>query len=761
MIRLGWRMTLRTGREALIRLAVTMAAVGIGVALLLNVLALYHGYTDTIGRPCWTCTGQDQFGPPPPGQTDPAPESDATPATTPADDAELWNYREDFYQGRIIERADVAVLGARAPVVPGLSRMPGAGEYVASPALAKLIATAPRAELGDRFPGTLVGTIGQRALSGPADLVIVIGHTPAELAAAPGTSRITAIQTTPKSHGTDGIYNFGFAIGAVALLLPMLILVGNATRLAAARREERYAAMRLVGATTRQIGVIASVDAVIGAVLGSAFGVGLYALLRPLTLRVSITGDRFFSSYVAPTLAGYLAVLVGVPVAAAVASLLSLRRVGISPLGVSRKTTPAPPRAWRVIPLLVGLVLFIVPLALRGTKAPNGGIAALSLILIMFGLMIGGTWLTMQASRVLARFANGPSSLLAARRMADNPRAVFRSVSGLVLAVFVGTFIAGAVPAALAAQQTPSNTALNNVLRVPLGGPTGGALPQAGAALINHLRSLPGVSVLPLYDGPPIQVTSDFAPPSTVVTCASLAQMPALGRCAPGTVAVVADVNNLLFTDNVAVLNGELPLVDRHSTRATEDPATLKVNGVLVKVDSAATLEQVRTLLTVQYRDLTVDGPDAAPQTFGEVAKVRAALYIELGQVVLLIMGATLLVAGCSLAIAMGGGMVERKRPFTLLRVSGTATNVLRRVVLLESVLPLVSATVVAAITGMAVAIPVDAALSPNGTAPAMQLPGLSYYTTMGIGLIVSLAVIVVTLPLLNRMTMPDTARFE
>jgi hypothetical protein len=31
----------------------------------------------------------------------------------------------------------------------------------------------------------------------------------------------------------------------------------------------------------------------------------------------------------------------------------------------------------------------------------------------------------------------------------------------------------------------------------------------------------------------------------------------------------------------------------------------------------------------------------------------------------------TLIVAGCSLAVAVGGGLVDRKRPFTLLRVSG------------------------------------------------------------------------------------------
>ncbi len=53
--------------------------------------------------------------------------------------------------------------------------------------------------------------------------------------------------------------------------------------------------------------------------------------------------------------------------------------------------------------------------------------------------------------------------------------------------------------------------------------------------------------------------------------------------------------------------------------------------------------------------------------------------------------------AGCSLAVSVGGGLVDRKRPFTLLRVSGTPVSVLSRVVLLEAAVPLVAATVVAA----------------------------------------------------------------
>ncbi|MEK8105468.1 FtsX-like permease family protein [Micromonospora sp. M12] len=74
-------------------------------------------------------------------------------------------------------------------------------------------------------------------------------------------------------------------LGVVAggLLFPVLIFIGTATRLSAARREQRFAAMRLVGATPRQISMVAAVEAATAAVAGTAVGFGLfYAFRDPL-----------------------------------------------------------------------------------------------------------------------------------------------------------------------------------------------------------------------------------------------------------------------------------------------------------------------------------------------------------------------------------------------------------------------------------------------------------------------------------------------
>jgi hypothetical protein len=133
MFLLGLRLVLRTGKESLARLVLIACAVAIGVALLLVVLADFHAFQTANSQRCWECA----TGAPARGVVKPAA-------------AELWNYTEDYFEGQPIKKLEVASLGAHAPVVPGITRLPGAGNYFASPALARLLKSVPRNELGAR-----------------------------------------------------------------------------------------------------------------------------------------------------------------------------------------------------------------------------------------------------------------------------------------------------------------------------------------------------------------------------------------------------------------------------------------------------------------------------------------------------------------------------------------------------------------------------------------------------------------------------------
>jgi hypothetical protein len=767
MTRLGLQLTLRSGREALVRLVITAFAVALGVAVLLGVFAEFHAFQVTSNRQSWESTGsRRQAG--------------------SASHEELWNYSESLYQGQFVETLLVAPLGPHAPVVPGIASLPPAGRFYASPALEQLLRTVPANQLGARFPGTYAGTIGQAALSNPDELVAIVGMTRDQLASLPDTITVSQITTSPASQGTTNIYRIAFGLGAIAVLFPLLILISTATRLSAARREERYAAIRLVGGTQRQIGVIASVDAVIGAFLGTLLGIGLFLIVRPFIAGLSLSGARFFPSYVTPTIWAYIGLIVLVPAAAAISSLISLRRVQISPLGVARKTTPPAPRAWRVIPLLIGIPLFLIPVLMH-SKNPqqiSGGPLFLGMLLIMVGLVVGGSWLTWQGARAMARWSRGSAGLLASRRLEDDPKRAFRSVSGLVLAVFVGTAIAIVAPALNAAQSPTSAQSLTNVLRVQY---SNSFTPKTARAVVDQLQAIPGAHVVPIYVNPGINTHGSPSPSGpngspgssggsanddSVLPCGALRALPAIGRCPAGARAAYANAFGL-FTDNPLFVYRNLPLVGPRGPAAALDPAHLTLRALLVRTNGPATLERVRTALTRidETIPMGIKGESSlalwqmgglAPETFGEVAQIRNNDDANLEHVILVLLGLTLLVAGCSLAVAVGGSLVERKRPFTLLRVSGTPESSLRRVVLLEAALPLLGAAVVAALVGAFIARPFIESLSSFSRNPIhVPYPSPIYFVTMVAGLLACLAVVLATLPLLGRITRPDAVRFE
>jgi hypothetical protein len=176
MIPLGLRLVLSGGREAITRLVILTIAVGLGVGLLLTAVAATNAVTTWNNRHAWWYTGTSSV---PPG-----------PAAGTA--ALWWHPGSDLFDGQDINRFDVAATGASSPVPPGIPRDPASGQYYASPALVALLRSTPANQLADRYPGQLAGTIGDAALPSPNSLVIIIGHTPAQLAQTPNSVRVTS-----------------------------------------------------------------------------------------------------------------------------------------------------------------------------------------------------------------------------------------------------------------------------------------------------------------------------------------------------------------------------------------------------------------------------------------------------------------------------------------------------------------------------------------------------------------------------------------
>jgi hypothetical protein len=749
MIRLGLRLTISGGREAVGRLALIAVAVAIGVALLLTTMAGINAVRTQNRRFAWLETG---FVPVQPSQF-----ANGAPV-----DLLWWQLRGDYFQGKEIARVDLAATGPHSPIPPGIPRLPGPGQYYASPAMAKLLRSTPAAELGDRIRGTQIGTIADEALASPDSLAIVVGQTADWMSQQGHARQVASISRTPPSQcGAQCAAGVGIrakgidlvlSVVAAALLFPLLIFVGSATRLSAARREQRFAAMRLVGATPRQISIISAVEAGVAAVAGVVLGFGLFFALRPTFAQLPFTGARFFLSDLALNTGDIAAVVIGIPVAAVIAARLALRRVEISPLGVTRHVTPKPPRAWRVIPLLAGIAELAYFEVAGRPSTTNGQIWGFlsGVLLVMFGLVHAGPWLTLVGARAMARRTSRPATLIAGRRLADDPKAGFRAISGLVVALFVGTVAVGVITTRVAydggsAGGPLAHSVLLDQFFVVPSSSDAAHVADATVRRVASIRGVTGVARVHMQ----LQPTPADGPPSPtgIVACTELASTPALGKCQPGAAAARVSA----FLDGTSSdRNAQARTVWPAATISAEELTLLPVTNVIVATDgSQAAVERARTVL-----ETAVPQP-FPPQTLSEQSNIRrrqTRQYQQLADVVII---ASLALAGCSIAVSVAGGLTDRRRPFSLLRLTGVSLGTLRQVVGIEGALPLLLSSVLASAVGVISAgLFVSAQMGEH-----LQLPGASYYLVVLAGLVAAGAVVASTLPLLRRVSGPETAR--
>ena len=771
MIGLGLRLCL-AGREAVTRLILIAAAVALGTGLLLVTVSGINAVRTQNARYSWLETG-----------------AQATIVHAKADPV-WWLLTADLFHGQLIGRVDVAATGPTSPVPPGIAHLPGPGQYYASPALAKLLAGTPRAQLGARYPGRLIGTIGPAALPAPDSLLIVVGHSPAQLAGVPGAVRATGIATVSPSSctGPDQCVGVGvnangvdliLSVVAVALLFPVLIFIATATRLSAATREQRFAGMRLAGATPRQISVIAAVESTAATAAGTAAGFGLFFLLREPVAAIPFTGAPFFPADLSLSLLDVLLVAIGIPAAAAVVARFALRQVLVSPLGVSRRVTPKPPGAWRIIPLLLGLADLYYYYGRRPPTTPGQIRAYLpGFVLIMAGLIVAGPWLTMLGARIMARLTRRPATLMAARRLADNPQAGFRAVSGLVLALFVTTVavaVIGAVnarPGASVTGPAVGSTLVDQFTRDQAGALSPGQAESpdavmtkltaikgvAGAALIR--AAPPGIVINPAQVGNAWQVGLGPRPGRTpsarqrifmfqgsfqasVVSCSQLARVPALGSCPAGAQAAAVPIGGII----TGTMQG---VIWPPASISAQRLGSLPIQSVAVATNgSARVIEEARSSLETAYPYVS----QAA--TLTETRAENDSLvneYQQLADVVILV---SLCIAGCTLAASVAAGLTDRKRPFSLLRLTGAPLGLLRRVVSLETAVPLL----VAAGLSVAAGFLASALFARSQLGDGLVPPGAGYWVITGAGLVASLGIIAATFPLLRRMTGAEVTR--
>jgi predicted lysophospholipase L1 biosynthesis ABC-type transport system permease subunit len=268
-----------------------------------------------------------------------------------------------------------------------------------------------------------------------------------------------------------------------------------------------------------------------------------------------------------------------------------------------------------------------------------------------------------------------------------------------------------------------------------------GQAPFTPEAVPAALTSIPGVAAIQLVRAAPR--TPDRLP--GLISCADLARTPGVGACPPG--AAVAQV----FTD----------LLDRGGEAATVWPdaglsaaalATYPLVSVVVLTDGSDTaLERARTMLEAAFPDTR------PPSTEADWRTDFARTLVQFQRLADVVIVASLVIAGCSLAVSITGGINERARPFSLLRLAGVRLAELRRVVALESAVPLLTVAALAIGAGFLAA----HLFLRSQMHYTLHAPGPAYYLIVALGLALSLGLIASTMPLLRRVTGPAAARNE
>jgi len=729
-----------------------------------------------------------------------------------------------FWRGQPLRVLDVETVGPPVRPPPGMASLPEPGEVLVSPALARALAGPRGAELAPRLHGRVIGTIGTDGLVGPDELFAVAGVPPGRIAGDlfPGFATPRPPETllvseqnggtvTSVSSGISDELRAALLVAAIGLVVPLMVLVGTATRLSAAARERRAAALRLVGATSRQVSSLGGIESALVGGLGVLAGAALFLALRaPVAAIVPVPGGVFAAEVVPPRWSMVL-IAVGVPLLTATSGLLAVRRAARRPLDVRRQAVPPTPSFARLIPLAVGLLLLIGAFANAsavlsgrwdGTVLLLGGA-----LLCLVGLAVAGPALARGGGLMLDRVGRTPAAHLAGRRLVLDPAAASRTVTGTALVVAVvgwvlaflpllatttpagqGVLAAALRPATVVAEFSPAVDATEVVAALP-GVP--GAGPVVGVRRVQLLR--PGTTP-PAEWAPDQPVDPEQFPIEAVVAdCAALSSVLRTplrgcgtsttyrlegpyappGEAQPGrytvldrdgrstelTAAVPADLPVLELPKGLALgidgfqLNGqvlftELPAVPGMGAGPRAPDA------VLVGTDGDPdTIEAVRAALG----PLRTPFP---PLTAEEATLLARSASDGFARVALIGLALVVLVGGLSLAVTTADGLRERRNAHAALAAMGAPVRILRRSVLLQTATPLVLSV------GLALAVSAAASwlylhIGATPEVPTPPLPWAGYGLVGASAIAASLLATAAALPFVRSAVHPEALRAE
>ncbi|MFI5934006.1 FtsX-like permease family protein [Actinoplanes sp. NPDC051494] len=739
---LGARMSAAGGRAGWFRLALIATGVGLGVAVLLGAATVPAAVAASNARTDSREIGYERL--PPPG-----------------DDTLLTSELETTFGTTSISGVLLEPEGSHPPLPPGVSRMPGPGQIVVSPALAELLREPGSTLLRERWDADVIGVIDTEGLSGPAEYFFYLGTDTLR----PGIdTRIREFGTLEATPDRLPMFTVLALVAMVGLLIPVMVFVAGAVRIGDQARDRRLAALRMVGADAAMTRRIAAGETLTGAVLGLLAGALLWAGGIRLATRYAIGPMSFFPADLRPVPILVAAIVIAVPAVTVLVTLTAMRGVVVEPLGVIRMSAEVRRGLWwRLIPPALGLVL-LWPLRRGLDEAPAGYekqvVGGVAFLLIGIALLL--PWLV---EAVVRRLGGGSTAWeLAVRRLQLDSGPAIRAVSGIAVSVAgviaLQGIVAGVESFQARAERGPSaryDVEISSYAELP------------DRTWTTALDATPGVrehQVLKVVRG---EHDTTFQ----IGACPVLQQLAAVGECHDGDVfAVGADAPGTTYALGDARIGWTAPTTTRIVTHTSDTRSTgVDVSGGNLLLITPAALGGAvpEPSSTFYYAALDPGVPQAREQVRNTAAglDLESSLFFSTNDAVVpaltevrraLMAGAVglLLLIGAALLITVADQLRERRRALAVLVAFGTRRRTLGASILYQVAIPVVLGMLLAVTVGTTIAVVLMLAV---GAPPAIDWPGIA--TTSGTAALVILGATAAGLPALWRLTRSANLRTE
>ena len=689
----------------------------------------------------------------------------------------------DELAGRSVQIVDMQKGGDNTPNIADNLPAPNPGEFYASPALADYIAEHPDEHLEYRY-GKLIGKLPESVVPARDDFYVVRGSdypirdgqiylwadedsentetgTPIEDLAV-----YNFIDYEVDSYFDSAEYNISKAVvyaGIIILLFPVIMLVSIATRLGSVQREQRYASLRLIGVTNGQVTGIIATESFISTLIGIVVGWALYLLARPLLFDFAISESRFWPSAVAVTTVQSL-VIAGLTLAMSLfANWLGMRHVRTSPLGISQKQKmEKKPGWWRILPLLASLATLIY-MTVHDPADSDEALTMINAFLLlivamMFSLVVVTPWLTYHLAQFVSRLAKRPTVMIGTKYIRAHARAIARSVSGVVLALFAGSFyiLSTSGVAALEAKSITNNgySVLRDNTAIVQG------LSSDQAEQLRQKLAAGNSEFAMMSDATSFEQVGDYV----TGKCLALNSYVNKLDCGQGELAAI---NFYLATDDsrqVVYANNDDDLRSRIRTNIDQiyegenvDEQMNQRNTVYIASVADADTEKLRSAvakLTGGVRptgsvQITSAAEAKTPSINPAIESLASLAYGG--------MAVTMAVAIVSIVVSTIGGLLERRRSMYMLRLSGMQVDELKHMVVIESLIPLVVMSLISASIGAWS----GSAFTKIGSTTLHPTITPMYVAVVIGSLVVATIAIWLILPMISRLTSPEANQTE